>query len=110
MMRSRILALLIVTGTTQVGAQIIRPRMGLSAPSTWLSASGGIANGFTVRDGTTGSTWEFGSGYPLGFAIERAVSPSIFAGIRGSNGLIPLNYTGSSGSTEADARVTQVLA
>ena len=91
------------------GAQINRPRYGVQPPSVWVSAGAALQQGFTVVDGTTGSVWQFGSATTYAAALEKTVSNGLLVGIRGSNGLIPLNYSSPSTTANADAQLSQLF-
>lgn len=108
-MRRIAFALFALLAAAEAHAQIVRPRFQVSQPSMWVSASGALQNAFSVQDGATNSVWQFGSGYPLGVAVEKALTGGVTAGVRGSTGRIPLTYTSGQGSYTADARVSQVM-
>ena len=114
-MRRFSLALLTVLAALPVhgaAAQIIRGgRLGLRDPQTWVSATYGWQEGWTVFDGASGSRWDLGDTQLYGGSIERAVSSGITVGVRGHTSEPSVRYvgTGSAGVTEADMRVTQAL-
>jgi hypothetical protein len=91
------------------GAQINRPRYGVPAPSVWVSGGAALQQGFSVADGTTGSVWQFGNATTYGAALEKTVGNGLLLGVRGSNGLIPLNYSSPSVSVNANAQVSQLF-
>lgn len=91
------------------GAQINGPRSMLATPSVWVSAGAALQQGFSVVDGTTGSVWRFGSATTYDAAIEKTVGNGLLVGVRGSNGLIPVDYRGPSTSTSADAQMSQLF-
>ena len=103
------LVMFVLLSAVQADAQIVRPRFQLSSPSAWVSAGLGLQNAFTVRDGETGSSWQFGSATPIGVSIEKAFASGITAGIRGSTTQASLRYEGAATTYAADARVSQLL-
>ena len=90
-------------------AQIMRSRFPMQEPLAWVSLGGAFQQAWTVRDGTTGSTWNFGNATPWQASLERTINGGTSVGIRGTTGLIPLTYRGPLGNSEADANVSQVL-
>ncbi|CAN5182383.1 hypothetical protein BH09GEM1_BH09GEM1_21010 [soil metagenome] len=90
-------------------AQIIRSRFPTQEPPAWVSLGVAFQQAFTVRDGTTGSTWNFGNAVPWQASLERTINGGTSIGIRGTTGMIPLTYQGPLGSSEADANVSQIL-
>ncbi len=103
-----LLALLPLAVAADAGAQIIRPGMRSQEPSSWVSIGVGLQNGFDVRDGTTGSLWQFSDVTQYVVSLEKVVSGGVTVGVRGAHSRVPLYYTGSE-STEADANVSQVM-
>ncbi len=91
------------------GAQVNRPRYGVQDPTVWVSAGGALQQGFSVVDGTTGSVWRFGNATTYGASIEKTVGNGLVVGVRGSNGLIPLDYRGPTTSASADAQMSQLF-
>ena len=91
------------------GAQINRSRFGVQAPSLWVSGGAALQQAFTVADGATGSVWQFGSATTYSAALEKTVGNGLLLGVRGSNGLIPLNYSTPSASMNAEAQVSQLF-
>jgi hypothetical protein len=79
-------------------------------PAAYLTLGAALQNGFTVHDGTTGSTWEFGDATQYTGSLERALSEGASFGIRGNIGRVPLTITKGTTSGDADALVSQVLA
>ena len=68
---------------TGAGAQIIRGgRFGLRDPRTWVSATYGWQEGWTVIDGSTKSRWDLGDTQQYGGSIERAVAGGVTVGVR----------------------------
>lgn len=109
-MRRLFLAFLpLVLGGT-AGAQIIRPGMRFSEPSAWVSLGAGLQNGFDVHDGTTGSTWQFGDATQYVASIEKTLTSGVTFGVRGTTARVPLVYSGSFTTTDADANVSQLMA
>lgn len=93
-------------------AQIIRGRgFGLRDPQTWVSATLGWQNGWSVFDGATGSRWDLSDTQQYGASIERVVTSGITVGVRASTSQPSVRYTSTSagGLREADVRVTQAL-
>ena len=103
-----ILAALPVSGAA---AQIIRGGMRLRDPQTWVSATYGWQEGWTVFDGTSGSRWDLGDTQLYGGSVERAVSSGITVGVRAHTSQPSVRYiaTGAATATQADLRVTQAL-
>ena len=93
----------------KAGAQISRPRYGVQTPSVWVSGGAALQQGFSVADGTTGSMWQFGNATTYGAALEKTLGNGLLLGVRGSNGLIPLNYSSPSTSVNADAQMSQLF-
>ena len=93
-------------------AQIIRGgRFGLRDPQTWVSATYGWQEGWTVFDGQSGSRWDLSDTQLYGGSIERAVSSGITVGVRAHTAQPSVRYigTGAVAATQADLRVTQAL-
>ena len=92
------------------GAQIMR-RPEVRRPPNWAGISLGITQGFTVRDGATSSTWQFGSGLEYAARLERPTGSGAFhVGVQGSFARLPVAYASSSFTGEAKAHVTQLMA
>jgi hypothetical protein len=91
-------------------AQIIRrpvPR----PVRNWGGASLGLLQNFSIVDGSTGSTWEFGSGLEYAARFERPISSGELAvGLQATYARLPLVYSSSIFSGEAKADVTQLMA
>ncbi len=67
--------------STGAGAQIIRGgRFGLRDPQTWVSATFGWQEGWTVIDGSTASRWHIGDTQQYGGSIEHAVAGGVTVG------------------------------
>jgi hypothetical protein len=109
LVRRLLFALALVLPAADAGAQIIRqPRMRTLEPTAWFSIGAGLQNTFGARDGTTGSTWEFGDATQYVASIERVLSGGASVGVRGTHARVPLRYTGTT-TGDADANVSQVL-
>ena len=91
------------------GAQLSRSRYGVQTPSVWVSGGAALQQGFSVADGTTGSVWQFGNATTYGAALEKTLGNGLLLGVRGSNGLIPLNYSSPGTSLSADAQMSQLF-
>lgn len=111
----RLLLLFVPLFAASAGAQIVRrpQSMYFTEPAAWVSFSAALMQGWSVRDGTTNSTWSFGSGTQYGASLEKTISGGTTLGLRGTTMRAPLRYTGtSSGSlpVDADANVSQLFA
>jgi len=107
-----LLTTLVALPMTGAGAQIIRSgRFGLRDPQTWLSATLGWQNGWTVFDGQTSSRWDLGDSQTYGGSIERAVASGVTVGVRANTAAPTVRYTSASvpDVRVADTRVTQAL-
>ena len=109
-MRRLLLVLPIVLASSSAGAQIIRDRYPMRAPTAWVSLGAGLQQAWSVADGVSGSRWEFGSATPFEAAIEKALSGGASFGVRGSTGMVPLRYVAPAVTSEADANVSQLFA
>ncbi|MEO7457723.1 MAG: hypothetical protein ABIY52_15785 [Gemmatimonadaceae bacterium] len=109
-MRRLVVLMSLLAAAVPAESQIVRPRFQVSAPAAWVSASIGQQGAFSLRDGTSGSTWEFGSSNPIGVSLEKGFTNGVSAGVRGSTAQVPLRYTGASAVYDAEARVSQLLA
>jgi len=103
---------------TGVGAQIIRGgRFGLRDPQTWVSATFGWQEGWTVIDGSTASRWDIGDTQQYGGSIEHAVATGVTVGVRATTSMPEVRYEqfnspilgGSASVSPAEGRVTQAL-
>jgi hypothetical protein len=101
--------LLAMAVSSSAHAQIVRSRFPVQEPPAWVSGGATFQQAWTVRDGTTGSTWNFGNAIPWQGSLERTISGGTTLGIRGTTGMIPLTYQGPLGTTEADANVSQLF-
>lgn len=111
----RRLLLLLPLFALPAGAQIVRrpQSMYFQEPAAWVSFGAALMQGWSVRDGTTNSVWDFGSGTQYAASLEKALSGGATLGIRGATMRAPLRYTSlASGglSTDADANVSQLFA
>ena len=107
-----LLTFLVALPVHGAGAQIIRGgRFALRDPQTWVSATYGWQEGWTVFDGRSGSRWDLGDTQTYGGSIERAVSSGITVGVRANTSQPSVRYVGAgtAGETQADARVSQAL-
>jgi hypothetical protein len=87
-----------------------RSPFSIPEPAAFISLGAALQDGFTVRDGTSGSTWNFGSATQYTGSLERALSQGASFGIRGNIARVPLTVTNPAGSGDADALVSQLLA
>jgi hypothetical protein len=99
-------------------AQIIRGgRFGLRDPQTWVAATLGWQEGWTVIDGSTASRWDLGDTEQYGGAIERAVAGGVTVGVRAVTSMPEVRYVqrndpavgGNLSVSSAEGRVTQAL-
>jgi hypothetical protein len=104
--------------STGAGAQIIRGgRFGLRDPQTWVSATLGWQEGWTVIDGSTASRWYIGDTQQYGGSIEHAVAGGVTVGMRAVTSAPSVRYEqrntptlgGGLSISPADARITQAL-
>ena len=103
------LLLFTVVISSSAHAQMGRSRFPMQEPPAWVSLGGAFQQAWTVKDGTTGSTWNFGNAIPWQASLERSINGGTTFGIRGSTGMVPLTYQGPLGLSEADANVSQLL-
>lgn len=94
-----------------------RRRYGSAGPTAWASFWAGFVQPTTVQDGTTGSTWQFGTAPQLGVSLEKNIQSNSSLGVRATFSRAPVTYTGSSfdnfgtfcsSSCDADANITSV--
>lgn len=105
-MRRLFLAVLPLVMAADAGAQIIRGGgMRFQEPSAWVSLGAGYQSAFGLRDGTTGSTWQFGDATQFVASLEKNLSSGASVGLRGTHARVPLSYSG----TDADANVSQLF-
>lgn len=106
-MRRFLLLAALVAPCASAGAQIIRGgNMRFQEPTTWISAGVASLSGFSVTDGSTNSTWDFGNSVQYSASLEHTLSGGTTIGIQGTTASVPLSYNG----TDASANVSQVLA
>lgn len=75
-------------------------------PKYWLSISTGYLSLSGVRDGRTGSTWNFGDAFPVGLALEKVLGREMSLGLAFARTRVPLTYSSeSSGRRNAHATV-----
>jgi hypothetical protein len=94
------------------GAQIIRPGMRFGEPAAWVSLGAGLQNTFDVRDGTTGTVWQFGEATQYVASLEKNLTTGVSMGVRGSHARVPLLYSSTIlgvPPTDADANVSQIM-
>ena len=116
-MRRLLLALVLLLVAADAQAQ--RGRRSPFAPpepTAFISLGAALQNGFTVHDGATQSTWEFGDATQYTGSLERVLSPGATFGVRGNIARMPLTVTNHSTATstatsgDADALVSQLFA
>ena len=101
-------ASLLVAAAAQ--AQII-PRPAERHAPNWLAAGIGITQGFGIVDGSTGSTWNFGSGLDYAVRLEHPISSGEFAiGLQASFARLPLTYSSATSTGDARGDVSQLMA
>ena len=108
-MRRLSLLLVAMVVSSSADAQIIRSRFPVNEPLAWVSLGASFQQAWLVRDGTTGSTWNFGNAIPWQASLERSINGGTTIGIRGSTGMIPLTYEGPVGTSQADGNVSQLF-
>ena len=108
-MRRLSFVLLVLSAASSADAQIIRQRYSLGAPTAWFSLGAGAQQGFSVTDGTTKTTWDFGNGTQYIATLEKAFSGGTTVGLRGTHSKVPLRYGTSALATDADANVSQFM-
>jgi hypothetical protein len=110
--RRLFLAFLPLIVAADAGAQIIRPGMGFGEPAAWVSLGAALQSGFSVRDGTTGTQWDFGNATQYAASLEKTLSGGTTLGLMGTHGRVPLRYssfTSGALATDADANVSQLF-
>lgn len=112
MARSVIHAMLVALSAAAVlpaasDAQIVR-RPAITARQNWGGVSIGIAQGYRLTDGTTGATWDFGSGLEYAARFEHPTASGISVGLQGAYARPSLTYSGPACNCDATARVTQL--
>jgi hypothetical protein len=103
-MRNLPLAALLATLAVPAHAQRRAPST--RGPSTWISLSGGYMGLNNVADGSTGSTWEFGSGWPLRVSVERSLGNGASLGVQTTYMRVPLVYVSSGSCADCNAHAT----
>lgn len=107
-MRSALLSLVALLAAVPAGAQIIRlPRA--TEPAAWASFGIGLLQAQTVVDGSTGSSWEFGSGLQWRASLEKSSGNGVSYGLTGTLAHMPLRYDGATCLCDAHATVWQAL-
>jgi len=106
------LVLLLCAST--LDAQIIRRPARSAEPPAWVGLGIGLTQGFDVADGSTGSTWNFGSSVQYRASLEKRVQGGATIGVSANFASVPLTYTGGGVSgcpagCDASANLTQVL-
>ena len=90
--------------------QIIGRRPAARPVQNWGGLSIGLLQNFGIIDGTTGSTWEFGSGLEYAARFEHPTrSGELAFGVQASYARLPLTYSSSSFNGEAEANVRQLV-
>lgn len=111
MRRALVTLLLVASAFAQSGAQVIRRGSYSPPPTTWVSGGVGYLYGWSLTDGTTGSTWDFGDATQFTASVDRQFIPGATIGLRGMTARVPLRYTSASGTgSDADASVSQLMA
>lgn len=95
-------------GGSTLDAQIVR-RPEVRRVPNWGGASVGLTQGYGIRDGSTGSTWAFGSGLEYAARFEHPTRSGIAVGLQASFASMPLSYESSTFNGDATARVTQFV-
>lgn len=109
-MRRLSFALVLLLAAADANAQIARQQYQLGTPAAWLSAGAGSQDAWSVTDGKTASQWQFGSSTQYAASLEKSVSNGVSLGVRGTTASVPMTYSGLTGTTDADANVSQVFA
>ena len=107
-----VLTTLVALPLSGARAQIIRGgRFAVRDPQTWVSATFGWQNDWTVFDGATSSRWDIGDSQVYGGSIERAVASGITLGVRANTAQPTVRYTSATTPDVrvADTRVTQAF-
>jgi opacity protein-like surface antigen len=111
-----LLAATVPTADAQIGRAPRGGQVGRgTTPQGWAGGSLALTSGFGIDDGTTNSTWAFGSSTPLRLTLEKGITSSIGIGISAIGGSVPLTYYESSSSAgcgvcDARATIRQALA
>lgn len=117
-MRASTLALLVSAAVASTArGQVIRPPV-QTQPNAWTSFSIGFAQPFTVNDGNTGTTWQFGDAMQYRVSLEKPIQYQSTIGLTATFARPTLSYvpfttsltTICSAGCDATANVTQLLA
>src|SRR5207248_5460817 len=101
--------ILLLCAASSLAAQFPRGRPS-AEPGTWADFGIGISQGFDIDDGSTNSSWQFGTGTQYVVALDRTMEQQSSLGVTATFGKLPLRYFGGPcGSCDADANVTQIL-
>src|SRR5947208_3309692 len=107
-MRRATIALFLSAAPT-LWAQFPRARI-VSGPRTWADFSVGISQAFSIEDGATASSWQFGTGTQYAVSLDKSMEGQSALGVAATFGKLPLTYFGAPcGGCDADANVTQVF-
>jgi hypothetical protein len=109
----RLIAVSVLYAAT-ANAQLGRFPRRSAEPRVWGGFTVGLTQPFTVSDGTTGSTWDFGSAIQYRATLEKTLQPGSSFGVAVGLTQTPLTYSGGvvggCGSCDASANIYQVLA
>ena len=108
-MRRFVLALFSLAIAAPAGAQIMRRGM-YAQPTAVVSLGMARLAPFTVHDGKTSSTWQFGDAPQLTGSFEHLFGPGLSLGVSGNAARVPLTISSPLGSGDADAMVSQAFA
>lgn len=98
----------VLLGFHEATAQIMR-RPAVTQPVNWVGANVGIVQGYSLADGTTGATWNFGSGLEYAGRLEHPTSRGLSFGAQASYASMPLTYSSTlCASCDAKATVRQL--
>ena len=101
--------LLSILAASAADAQVIGRRVTRTVQN-WGGASIGLLQNFGIVDGSTGSTWDFGSGLEYAARFEHPTSSGELAfGLQASFARLPLTYSSSTFNGEAKASVKQLV-
>ena len=106
-LRSGLFALLLPLVAASTQAQIIGRRAAGPTTPTYIGGGIGILQGFSVNDGSTGSTWQFGTTMGYLATIERPTQSGILLGLEGMYAKPNLSYSSGLGSQDASGRIIQ---
>lgn len=97
-------------------AQIRRQPQNINSdPDYWVGLSLGYADGLTLNDDQTGSTWQFGYSTQIRATLEKTISRGATVGISAAFANVPLTYVSNNfnsfcGECTADADINQYTA